>query len=83
MRITRSFRNYQFFFILLCLFLAIISPVQAATQAEINTAIEDGIDWLVPLQGTGGAPAGAWPGDTYLAANSAFAAPSWSITLRK
>ena len=68
-----SFRKSVLVFGLIFFIFAGFAPLQAATQAEIDTAIENGIDWLIPLQGSGGV-AGAWPGDSYMAANSAFAA---------
>ena len=57
------------YFLSLFLFLLILStfftPLQSATQAEINTAIEDGVAWLVSLQAS-------WPTDGY-AASTGFA----------
>ena len=59
--------------LLVIVILLFFTSAEAATQAEINTAIENGVVWLAPLQGTGGAPTGAWPADSYYAANTGFA----------
>lgn len=53
--------------------LALATTAGAASKAEIDQAIEDGLAYLVPLQSTGGAPAGAWPGDSFYSANTGFA----------
>jgi photosystem II stability/assembly factor-like uncharacterized protein len=53
--------------------LAFTVPAGAATEAEIDAAIAKGVNYLVPLQSTGGAPSGAWPGDGFYAANTGFA----------
>lgn len=45
----------------------------AASKAQIDAAIASGVNYLVPLQSTGGAPEGAWPCDEYYAANTGFA----------
>ncbi len=58
--------------ILLCSLMAVTSA-GAATKAEIDAATTKGIEYLVPLQSTGGAPTGAWPGDIFYPANTGFA----------
>lgn len=53
--------------------LAAVASAGAATKAEIDAATTKGIEYLVPLQSTGGAPTGAWPGDIFYPANTGFA----------
>lgn len=60
------------FLALLCS-LVLVASAGAATTAQIDASIAAGVGYLVPLQSTGGAPTGAWPGDTYYAANTGFA----------
>ena len=60
-----SFRKSVLFFGLIFFIFAGFAPLQAATQAEINTAIDDGVVWLVAQQAS-------WPSDGY-AASTGFA----------
>ena len=49
-----------------------VSSAGAATKAEIDASIVNGVAYLAALQSTGGAPAGAYPCDSYYAANTGF-----------
>ena len=63
-----SFSSYRKFLLGLSLFILVITgsvPLQAATQAEINTAIDDGVTWLVSQQAS-------WASDGF-AASTGFA----------
>ena len=53
--------------------LVFAGPAGAATKAQIDTATTNGVNYLVAQQSTGGAPSGAWPGDSFYAANTGFA----------
>ena len=51
--------------VLLLLGLVFAASAGAASKAQIDAAIASGVDYLVPLQSTGGAPTGAWPATSY------------------
>ena len=72
MRSARSTFVLLLLAVLLCALVGAASA-GAASQAQINASIVSGVNYLVPLQSTGGAPTGAWPCDSYYAANTGFA----------
>ncbi len=59
--------------VLLLFCLVFAASAGAASQAQIEASITSGVEYLVPLQSTGGAPTGAWPGDSFYEANTGFA----------
>jgi hypothetical protein len=58
--------------VLLLFCLAFAASAGAASQAQIDASITSGVEYLAPLQSTGGAPTGAWPCDEYYPANTGF-----------
>src|SRR5665647_388885 len=62
-----------FLFAFLLCGLVFSASAGAASQAQINASLISGVNWLVPLQSTGGAPTGAWPCDGFYPANTGFA----------
>jgi hypothetical protein len=71
MRLARSTFVLLLLAVLLCALVGAASA-GAASQAQINASIISGVNYLVPLQSTGGAPTGAWPCDEYYPANTGF-----------